>query len=150
MLFSAMAGPMLLAADGSFACSLDLDDGGDSNPFTYGFAALDAPADATFTWDFGDSTGGSGATVSHTYATTGTFTISLTCTPLSGDPIVLSGSIYITSTPVASFTITPGTSGYTPFTIQIVDASTGGGLSYQWTSPGRRRTPAPIPTPASP
>jgi PKD repeat protein len=40
---------------------------------------------ASYTWDFGDGENGSGDTVSHTYTTTGTYSVALTVTDDSGD-----------------------------------------------------------------
>ncbi|MEU4721121.1 PKD domain-containing protein [Nonomuraea dietziae] len=41
-------------------------------------------AELAFAWDFGDGTGGTGATPSHTYAGEGTFTVTVTVTDSSG------------------------------------------------------------------
>jgi hypothetical protein len=39
---------------------------------------------SSFAWDFGDGSGGSGATPSHTYAAAGTFNVTLTVTDING------------------------------------------------------------------
>lgn len=117
-------------------CQMDINDLQDNNPFTFGFSAVQANNIAAFEWNLGDGTISNAQTVNHTYVTTGTMNISLTCTPNPGygSPIVLTGSISISSAPAASFSLTPSTSivGLPPFTISTVNQSTGGALSYHW------------------
>lgn len=117
-------------------CQMDISDLNDNNPFTYRFSAVQANNIASFAWNLGDGTTSTAQTVDHTYTATGSRTITLTCTPNPGygGPIVLTGSISISSTPVASFSLTPSTSmvGLPPFTIATVNQSTGGALSYHW------------------
>jgi len=122
----------MLMTLGDTSCGLDINDGGDGNPFTYGFAAVNTSGIDSFNWSFGDGDSGSGGIVSHTYDSTGTYTVTLTCVPTTGPDLTLTGTISITSVPVASFTITPGTTGTAPYTVYIVNQSTGGGLSYSW------------------
>ncbi len=117
---------------GDTSCALDINDAGDNNPFTYGFAAVNTSGIASFDWSFGDGATNNGSIVSHTYSNTGTYNVTLTCVPTSGSDLVLTGTISITSVPVASFSITPGTTGTAPYTVYIVNQSTGGGLSYSW------------------
>jgi Tol biopolymer transport system component/PKD repeat protein len=117
-------------------CRMNISDLNDNNPFTYSFTAVDANNIASFAWDFGDTNTANTQTANHTYTTTGTFSVVLTCTPNTGfgPNLVLTGSITINSTPVAAFNLTPGTvfTGLPPFTIGTVNNSTGGGLTYQW------------------
>ena len=118
-------------------CQMNIDDAGDENPFTYAFSSVNAANIASFAWDFGDTTTASTQTVSHTYASVGTFTITLTCTPQAGfgAPIVLTGSIMIASTPVVDFDITPSDviEALMPVTLGTVNRSEGGALTYLWT-----------------
>jgi Tol biopolymer transport system component/PKD repeat protein len=118
------------------SCRLNIDDLADNNPFTYAFSAIGVNNIASYSWNFGDSGTATTQTATHTYATTGTFTISLTCTPTAGfgAPITLTGSITVSSTPVANFTLTPSNmmTGMPPFNIGTVNNSTGGGLTYSW------------------
>jgi len=93
-------------------CQMDVNDLGDDNPFTYQFSASVA------------------------YSNTGTFAITLVCTPQVGfgSPMTLTGSITISSVVAANFNLTPATAiiGLPPFTISTVNSSTGGGLIYSW------------------
>jgi Tol biopolymer transport system component len=118
------------------SCRLLIDDLADNNPFTYAFSTSNANNIASYSWNFGDSGTANTASATHTYATTGTFTITLVCTPTAGygSPITLTGSITVSSTPVANFTITPSTmmTGLPPFNVATVNNSTGGGLTYSW------------------
>jgi len=52
----------------------------------------------TVAWNFGDGTNGTGAVVSHTYSTIGTYTVTITVTDRFG----LSGSSYRSSLPVSA------------------------------------------------
>ncbi|MFQ3568583.1 MAG: PKD domain-containing protein [Aggregatilineales bacterium] len=118
------------------SCRMDITDLGDGNPFTFGFNAVQANHIESFLWSFGD--GGTATTQSalHTYSATGTFDISLTCTPLPGfgPPIVLTGSIFVSSIVTVDFDLTPGNmfTALPPVTVSTVNTSTGGALQYQW------------------
>ncbi|TDO43351.1 PKD repeat protein [Kribbella sp. VKM Ac-2527] len=62
---------------------------------------------ASYAWNFGDSTTGSGATPSHTYAASGTYTVSLTVTDNEGGTNTTSHPVTVTrvnQAPTASFT----------------------------------------------
>jgi len=88
---------------------------------------------ATYGWDFGDATTGSGVTASHTYAASGTYTVTLTVTDANGTGSV-SKQVVVSSTvnaaPVARFTFT------CPTTQCTFDASGStddvGIVSYKW------------------
>lgn len=102
-------------------------------PFTVNFNAaegvLSKDEDGVinqFEWDFGDgSSSGSGESVTHTYATAGTFTAVLCVTDNDGDTACTSKQIFVSPAtppgPAASFTASP-TSGTSPLTV-FVDAS---------------------------
>jgi PKD repeat protein len=100
---------------------------------TYTFAGMVIPqGPATYSWSFGDGTGGSGQTVQHTYAFTGIYTVTLTtvsnnCTSTS------SQTIMIGQPPVCqamfNFQGTPGS----PLTISFNNLSSGGpNANYHW------------------
>ncbi|MEQ8674244.1 MAG: PKD domain-containing protein [Aggregatilineales bacterium] len=120
----------------AISCQMSITDAGDTNPFTFDFGAVNVQNIASYSWNFGDSTTSTSQSPSHTYTSTGTFPITLVCTPNSGSPITLSGSITVNSIPVASFSILPGTAGYSPFTVNLVNGSSGGGLGYSWSVTG--------------
>ncbi|HWM89304.1 MAG TPA: S8 family serine peptidase [Thermoanaerobaculia bacterium] len=65
----------------------------------------------SYSWDFGDSTFGSGVTPSHNYAATGPYTVTLTVTDIDGQQSSTSKKISVTDeTPVAAesfFTVPP-------------------------------------------
>lgn len=139
LLISILAGLLPSAhlfAQGATSCQMNITDAGDSNPFTFFFEAINTQNIASYQWDFGDGQSDLNQSIGHTYTTTGTFNITLTCVPNSGPDMILNGSVSVSSTPVAGFFITPGTTGFSPFTISMVNTSTGGGLSYSWSVTG--------------
>jgi PKD repeat protein/Tol biopolymer transport system component len=129
-------------------CLMDIDDLNDDNAFTYQFSSPNAFNISSFNWNFGDTNTAVGQTVNHTYSAPGTYTITLTCNPTIGSPLVLTGSIRITTVPQAAFTLSPigdppnTANANPPFRVTTVNQSTGSGLTYQWTVTG----PAPATT----
>ncbi len=62
-----------------------------------------------YDWDFGDGSSGSGATISHTYAQSGGYNVTLIVTDDQGRTSVLTQTVSVaTSAPQAAFTSTPG------------------------------------------
>jgi hypothetical protein len=87
-----------------------------------------------YSWDFGDGTTGSGPTPSHVYATSATFSVTLTETDSAG-----------TSVPAGSCPGTPNavtTSGQTPY----ANASCSATISHNVPIPSPTGTPPPPPT----
>ncbi len=113
-------------------CQLSIDDLGDSNPFTYQFAAVNTSNIVSYAWTIDGASVSTAQSFSHTFGSTGTFTIELTCVPTSGSNLVLTGSISVFSMPVANFSVSPATTGFAPFAVTLTNTSTGEGLSYLW------------------
>ena len=105
-------------------------------PLTVQFTDTSIGSPTSWNWTFGD---GSliNATMQnpvHTYATAGTYTVSLNATNAGGSNTTASAR-YITvlpQSPVAKFTGTP-TSGTVPLMVQFTDTSTGSPTSWNWT-----------------
>ncbi|MFA5416236.1 MAG: PKD domain-containing protein, partial [Methanoregula sp.] len=105
----------------------------------------DAPLAVTFTdtssnfptawaWDFGDGATATTQNATHTYTTSGTYTVNLTATNAAGsNTVTQTGYITVTgaAVPVASFT-TSGTSGCVPYFIRLTDTSTNTPTSWIW------------------
>jgi len=58
---------------------------------------------ATYTWDFGDGAGGTGASVEHAYASSGRFLARLTVTDDRGGTASTTRTVFVNVTPVAAF-----------------------------------------------
>jgi PKD repeat protein len=123
------------------SCGLNIGNDGDSDPFTYNFYADPHLNIGDYAWSI-DTTpvtayadvDPAGQTYSHRFDQAGTYTVTLVCNPNNGDPAYTqTGTITIVSNPVASFSVSPGTTGNAPYTVYIVDQSSGGQLNYQWT-----------------
>ncbi|NDJ87422.1 MAG: PKD domain-containing protein [Chloroflexi bacterium] len=120
-------------------CQLDIDDNDavDDDPFTYVFSAVNTAGIDSYSWVIDGAAGPSGpaaTSVTHTFPSTGSYVVELTCDPI--DPalsdMVLTGTIQVISMPVANFSVSPATTGFSPFTVDFYSTSTGEGLSYTW------------------
>jgi PKD repeat protein len=64
---------------------------------------------ASYQWDFGDGSTGSGVAIQHTYSAGGTYAVRLTVTDNKGQTAWTTQSIPVASGPTANFTFTPPT-----------------------------------------
>lgn len=118
------------------SCAMAIDDLGDGNPFTYSFSAVNVNNIASYSWDFGDSTTASTQVAPKTYATAGSFTVTLTCTPSAGfgAPIVLTGNVFVSQPPTVGFSLLPGTTvtNNGPVVFSTNNTTTPGTSTYEW------------------
>ena len=84
----------------------------------------------SYLWDFGDGTTSTEMNPTHTYATDGMFTITLTATNGCGD-IITSQEVEIIAAPSVAFTADV-LSGCAPLTVNFSDLTTGTADSYAW------------------
>jgi PKD repeat protein/Tol biopolymer transport system component len=125
-----------------YACQLDIDDAGDADPFSFTFSAINTQNMVDYQWDLGDGTTTTGQSVSHTYSAVGSYSVSLLCVAdVGGTDIPLTGSVTISNTVVAAFSVSPGLSGYVPFTMTLTNTSSGA-TSFLWevSGPGGTQT----------
>jgi PKD repeat protein len=106
-------------------------------PLTVVFTDTSANAPTSWAWDFGDgdSTNATMQNPVHTYASAGTYTVTLTATNAVGsDSETMTDYITVTPTvvaPVAAFSADT-TSGAAPLTVVFTDASTNAPASWLW------------------
>jgi PKD repeat protein len=88
-----------------------------------------------WSWTFGDGGTSTAQNPSHTYTTSGTYTVNLTVTNSAGNQDLESKTNYITVTtpgaPTADFSGAP-TSGDAPLEVSFTDESTGSPTSWNW------------------
>ena len=94
-----------------------------------GSGSTDDKGIASYAWSFGDSTSGSGATVSKTYAAAGTYTVTLTVTDTTSQTNARSQSLTVTAAP------TGGTSPCSDCTTKTGTVASGG-TAYDPSSSG--------------
>jgi PKD repeat protein len=104
-----------------------------THPLTVSFTSQSTGSPTTYLYNFGDSTTGSQANMTHTYSSAGTYTVTLTVSNTNGSN-TQTRTNYITVTnpiilPVASFTGTPLT-GASPLTVSFTSQSTGSPTTY--------------------
>ena len=124
-------------------CQMDINDDGDTNPFTYEFAAINVTGFDVFAWEI--SQAGTVITTSalqsftHTFSTTGAYDVELICS-FTADPqsVTLLGGITIANNPTSNFSLgpdadltTPWVDGFAPFTVNAYNLSTNA-TSYYW------------------
>jgi PKD repeat protein len=62
---------------------------------------------ASYIWDFGDGTTGTGATATHAYQSAGTYTVRLTATDSAGEKATSSRAVTVYAQPQATFSYSP-------------------------------------------
>lgn len=86
----------------------------------------------TYRWDFGDGSGASQQSASHTYAAEGSFTARFTVTDSLGGSVGATAAVTVTAPPlVATCTATPA-SGPAPLFVSFSSTVTGGTGSYEY------------------
>lgn len=87
----------------------------------------------TYAWNFGDKGTAAGATVSHTYASAGTYTVTVSATDMYGTTGTTSGTITIVSAPVVSAGPPVTVNAASPLTFSQATESGGTApLTYNW------------------
>lgn len=89
-----------------------------------------SPGIVSYTWDFGDGTTGSGATTSHTYATAGQYTVTLSTVDSDGGTDSVSHTVAV-STVLAQFNAPAQANAGQPVTFDG-SPSLGAVTSYSW------------------
>lgn len=99
-----------------------------------GKSSIDLPL--TYQWDFGDGSTGSGASLNHTYAKSGTYSIKITATDSNGVKASSSGVLSVVDAVLTTPSITANpSSGFAGVDISFKGASSdpgGGTLTYSW------------------
>ncbi|MGQ9887092.1 MAG: PKD domain-containing protein [Aggregatilineales bacterium] len=103
-------------------------------PLTVQLEAAQLPNLVAFDWNLGDGAVASGPSVSHTYATPGDFTITLTVTSADGRTASAEQTVFVTvplPAPEASFTVNPP-NGAAPLTVQLEAAQLPNLVAFDW------------------
>jgi PKD repeat protein len=107
-----------------------------SAPLTVDFLDLTANSPTSWSWTFGDGGSSNAQNPSHSYTSSGDYTVSLTATNAQGQD-TLSQTDYVSVTgggpqpPVAEFSGSP-TSGDYPLTVDFTDLSSNSPTSWDW------------------
>lgn len=113
------------------ACEMSITESGDSNPFTFSFAAINAVGIDSYEWFIDGSPASTAASFDTTFPSVGTYNILLRCLSSLGN-LEIPGSVSVVSMPQANFSITPSTTGFSPMTAYTANTSSGDGLSFLW------------------
>lgn len=99
-----------------------------------GKSSIDLPL--TYQWDFGDGSTGSGASLNHTFAKSGTYSIKVTATDSNGVKASSSGVLSVVDAVLTTPVITANpASGFAGVEVSFTGASSdpgGGTLTYNW------------------
>jgi PKD repeat protein len=98
---------------------------------TINFTDLSSPLTASRTWDFGDGQTATTAMPSHTYTSTGTYTVSLLNANGCVNKKVKNNYIKVFPLPVAAFNVSDSVSCTIPFAVNFTDKSIGA-VSWNW------------------
>ena len=102
------------------------------SPLTVNFADQSTCNPTSWYWDFGDGSSSTQQNPSHTYNSTGNFTVTLTVSNACGsDSEIKTNYITVNTAPVADFTSSPR-SGCAPLTVNFTDQSTNNPTSWAW------------------
>ena len=101
-------------------------------PLTVQFFDISTGNPTTWYWDFGDGTNSTINNPSHTYQTTGTYTVSLMASSGTATGVATKTNyIIIENGLMAAFSASP-TQGSSPLTVQFLDASIGSPTLWLW------------------
>lgn len=101
-------------------------------PLNVNFTNFSTGNQLTYFWDFGDGTTSTQQLPSHTYTTSGSFTVTLAVTDSSGCSNTLTKQAYVqTVNPAAGYIPPPPTTSCAPLTAQFTDASVGS-IGWLW------------------
>jgi len=89
---------------------------------------------ASYLWDFGDSQSSTASNPSHTYATDGTYTVTLTATNACGKATATQ-TVTILTEPTANFTAA-NTTGCGPLEVKFSSAASANTTDWSWQFPG--------------
>src|SRR5437660_330700 len=104
------------------------------SPTTFTATATGGTSPYTFAWNFGDGTTGTGSPVSHTYATSGPFTVTLTTTDSNAKTITATHTVG----GVLTVTVTGPATGTVGTAVTFNAACSGGTppCTFTWSAPG--------------
>lgn len=95
------------------------------------FNNVSVPIAVTSNWNFGDATTSTLTNPTHSYATAGTYTVTLVSSDANGCIDTATVNVLINQTPVASFIADTMVACNVPFTVTFTNTSTGG-TNYNW------------------
>jgi len=104
-------------------------------PMTVAFTDTSTGSPTSWAWTFGDTSTSTEQNPVHTYATAGTFTVTLTVTNADGTDSVTKTDLITASPlspPTAGFTVN-ATAGKVPMTVAFTDTSGGAPATWSWT-----------------